>query len=599
MTDTHRTVADLPVTSQPKARPGRRPARLIAVMVVLPVLVAAVVFYLAERYFLSEELEKAQGRLSLYRSTVVSQLERYSYLTYVLARDRFVIENARGGAGEALNQRLAAFAAKSGLDAIYLMDTGGRTIAASNAGTPGSFLDQNYSFRPYFQTALRGEQGQFYGIGSTTGLPGYFFADAVTGPEGSVHGVIAIKLDLTQLEQAWREAGETVFLANSDGVILLSSEPQWRYRTLQSLNEAQRARIRDTRQFGDQPLDPLDWQPTGDNLARLGGVQLLHLTTADLPNGWEVHYFSSTAPVTTRSTLVTAVIVIFAAGFIIMTQIRRTARIGAALRRSEAEEAQLREANDRLAIEIEERRAAERRLARTQDELERASRLAALGQLAASVTHELGQPIAAMRNHLTAAEFSGAARDGFTGRIAGLVDRMESITRQLKFFARTEGDSIGEVDLRAVARAAVTLVEPNLAATGVALEMDLAEGPVTVRGNQFRLEQVLTNLLRNAIDAMAESDTRQLGLSVGSSGDRGWCEVSDTGHGLGGAALSDLQEPFFTTRGSGEGMGLGLAISASIVKEHGGRMSARDRAGGGSVFRVEIPIAEDDSGEAA
>lgn len=589
MTQTHSLPSD---SALQRPRPGPRTARLLVLMVALPLVVAAVVFTLAERYFLSEELEKAQGRLSLYRSTVVSQLERYSYLTYVLARDRMVIATAAGADRDALNDRLGAFAAQSGLDAIYLMDRSGLTISASNAGQPGSFVGQSYSFRPYFQDALRGTQGQFYGIGSTTGLPGYFFADAVTDGQGAVQGVIAIKLGLTQLEQAWRDAGETVFLANSDGVILLSSEPQWRYRTLQSLSADQRARIRETRQFGDQPLEPLNWQPSQSNLASLGGTQLLHLTTDDLPNGWAVHYFSSRAPVTTRSTLVTAAIVIFAAGFIIMTQQRRTARIGAALRRSEAEEAQLREANDRLAIEIEERRAAERRLARTQDELERASRLAALGQLAASVTHELGQPIAAMRNHLTAAEFSGAAQGGFATRISGLVDRMESITRQLKFFARTQGDSIGAVDMRDVARAAVTLVEPNIAAAEVHLDLRLSEAPVDVRGNRFRLEQVLTNLLRNAVDAMADSDRRDLTLSVGADGKTGWCEVSDTGHGLEGAALSDLQEPFFTTRGSGQGMGLGLAISASIVEEHAGKMSARDRPGGGSVFRVEIPLAE-------
>ncbi|MEQ9261336.1 MAG: ATP-binding protein [Roseovarius sp.] len=574
-----------------KARAQNLPRRVLLIALLIPVLVAAGAFRLSEGYFRSEELAKAQGRLSLYRGTVVAQLERFAHLTYVLARDPFVIATAAGGPVEPLDARLAGFADRAGLDAIYLMDTEGLTISASNAGEPGSFVGQTYSFRPYFQQALKGAQGEFYGIGSTTGLPGYFYAEAVRAPGGGeITGVIAIKLSLTPLETQWREAGERVLLANRDGVVLLSSEPEWRYTTLQPLTEAQRDRIRQTRQFGAQPLAPLEWQRQAENGARLMGEEFLHLSTSDLPNGWALHYLSSTEPVSTRSLLVTGGMVIFAGVILILTQQRRTARIGAALRRSEAEEALLREANDRLAVEIEERRAAERRLERTQDELERASRLAALGKLAASVTHELGQPIAAMRNHLTAAEFGGAAREGLTGRIAGLVDRMESITRQLKFFARGEESPIGEVDLRDAVRASVALVEPNLTASETELELDLPERPVMVRGNQFRLEQVLTNLMRNGVDAMGESAERRLVVSAGADAAGGWCEVADTGHGLGGAALEELQEPFYTTRATGHGMGLGLAISASIVEEHGGRMSTRERAGGGTVFRVEIPL---------
>lgn len=588
----------LPLTARAgavPARPRKLSRRVLLVALLIPVLVAVAAFRLAEGYFRSEELDKAQGRLSLYRGTVVSQLERFAHFTYVLARDPYVMATAAGGATGPLNERLAAFAERSGLEAIYLMDTGGHTISASNAGTQASFVGQNYSFRPYFQAALDGAQGQFYGIGSTTGLPGYFFAEAVRAPgSDEITGVIAIKLGLIPLETQWREAGERVFVANRDGVILLSSEPGWRYATLQPLTEAQRARIRETRQFGSQPLDPLDWQRLDGNLARFGGAEHLHLSTSELPNGWALHYFSSTEPVSTRSWLVTGGMVIFAAVLLILTQQRRTARIGAALRRSEAEEALLREANDRLAVEIEERRAAERRLERTQDELERASRLAALGQLAASVTHELGQPIAAMRNHLTAAELGGDAKAGLTARMAGLVDRMESITRQLKFFAKGEDSSIGEVDLRDVVRASLALVEPNIDATQTRLELSLPDAPVPVRGNQFRLEQVLTNLLRNAVDAMSDSEERHLAVTVGAQGAWGWCEVADTGHGLGGARLEDLQEPFYTTRPTGQGMGLGLAISASIVREHDGEISTRERQGGGTVFRVDIPLADEE-----
>ena len=566
--------------------------RVLLLYGLVPIAVAAGIFMLSHSYFRSEELSRAQGRLSLFRSTVVAELERFSHLTFVLARDPYVIATAMGGQTDRLNDRLAAFTDQAGLDAIYLMTPDGETISASNAGTAMSFVGQNYGFRPYFRDAVAGRKGRFYGIGTTTGLPGYFIADPVTAEDGRVVGVIAIKLDLTRLEEAWRAAGESVFLANEDGVVLLASNQAWRYSTLQHLTPDQRQRIRAARQFSNQQLSPLDWRPAGDRRAVIGGNALIHLTTGALPHDWVLHYFASEEPVITRSWLVTGAAVILAAILIIFTQIRRTARIGAALRRSEAEEADLRRANEQLAVEIDERRAAERRLQRTQDELARASRLAALGELAASVTHELGQPIAAMRNHLAAAEMSGQAGPALTGRIGGLVERMEGITRQLKFFARTEGEAIQEVDLCAAMRASLSLVAPNIETTGTRLTRAFPGTPVIVRGNQLRIEQVMTNLLRNAIDAMEDGDDRRLGVTIGVEDGTGWFEVADSGHGLGDATLSDLQEPFVTSRESGRGMGLGLAISAGIVREHHGRMSARNRPEGGAVFRVEIPMPE-------
>ena len=322
----------------------------------------------------------------------------------------------------------------------------------------------------------------------------------------------------------------------------------------------------------------------------IDGAKRIHLSASVPQHDWKLHYFADDSAAVTRSWLVTGMVMILAGAGFMVSQVRRTQRLGAALRRSEAEEAQLRLANDRLAIEIEDRRTAERRLKRTQDELERASRLAALGQLAASVTHELGQPIAAMRNHLAAAEIADQPAQKVIPRIAGIVDRMEGITRQLKFFARTDQEVFREVDLRDVVKAALSLLTPNIEATGVTVDIREPAGPILVRGNQLRLEQVMTNILRNAVDALEDSDERLLHLRMGLSGNAGWVEVRDTGHGLGQASLSDLQEPFVTTRESGRGMGLGLAISANIVKEHHGRISARNAEGRGAVFRVEIPV---------
>lgn len=558
---------------------------------VLILVMTAAVWFASYRYFQSEELQRAEGRLSLYRSTVLAEVERFEHLTQVLSVDPFVIAALDGEPDARVNARLMDFAEAAGLDAIFLMNPDGLTTAASNARTPDTFVGQTYGFRPYFQSALAGDRGRFYGIGATTGLPGYFIADPVRDGQGEIIGVVAIKLNLLPFEDSWRDAGEEVMLADAQGVVLLASDPAWRYRTLGPLTEDERALIRGARQFTGQPLDQLDWLTDRDRVT-IAGQERLHVATDDLPFGWQLHYMASDEVVATRASLAAGAVLVLAALGLIVAQLQRGRRLGAALRRSEAEEAVLRQANERLATEIEDRRRAERRLRETKEELERASRLAALGQLAASVTHELGQPIAAMRNHLTAHEITSGDRDSKLTRFLGdLVDRMEGITRQLKFFARSDTEPFEEVDLRDCVAAVVELIRPSADVAEVVIDYEDPTNPVLARGSRLRLEQVLTNLFRNGIDAMEDASDRRLTVRLGATESDVWVEVTDEGHGLGETSVAQLSEPFYTTRESGQGMGLGLAISTGILADHGGHLDARDGPRCGTVFRMVLPSA--------
>ncbi|MEX0286843.1 MAG: ATP-binding protein [Paracoccaceae bacterium] len=550
---------------------------------------SAAVFWASYSYFQAQEVAKASARLSLFRSTVEAELKRFSHLPFVLARDPVLIDTIRTGDTRPLNTRLSAFADRAGIDAIYLMDRQGLTLAASNAGTEDSFVGQNYGFRPYFQTALAGQLGEFYGIGATTGIPGYFFAEPVRDANGNIVGVVAIKIDLNRLQNSWHAAGERIILANSDGVSLLASDPGWRFRTLEALSEDQRQRIAKARQFGREPLDLLAWRvDPGAGTAVIGGERFLYLHTDALPNGWQLHFFAPDDQARTQAWLTAGTLLILSALAFIVVGVQRFQRIGAALKQSEDEEAQLRAANTRLAVEIEERRAAEARLQKTQAELERAGRLAALGQLASSVTHELGQPIAAMRNHLAAAEMqNGQSR--LTEKLQALADRMEGITRQLKFFSRKGRDNFERFDLRDGVREAVELVEPNVSTAEVTLTVNLPDAPVTVNANRLRIEQVLTNLLRNALDATEGTEDPSVSLTLAETPDGLHIAVADNGHGLGDHTLDELKEPFATTRESGQGMGLGLTISAGIIADHDGEMTADSPKDGGTVFHIRLP----------
>jgi len=549
---------------------------------------ALAVFWASFYFFRGEELDQARARLSLYRSTVEAELQRFSHLPYVLAQDPFVIQTAQGGSTAALNTRLGSFAAQAGIDAIYLMDTNGLTIAASNAGTQASFVGQAYGYRPYFRTAAAGGQGAFYGIGATTGIPGYFFANPVFSATGDIVGVIAIKIDLSELQDSWQDAGERVILTNADGVALLASSPAWRYRTLRPLSTTQRKDIATARQFGNEPLEPLSWSVKSRSAATLDGETYLYLRSDGFPDGWSLHYFATEGQARASAWLVTSALILIGGFAFIVFQVQRTRQIRSALARSEQEEAALRAANARLAVEIDERRAAEQSLQKTQAELERAGRLAALGQLASSVTHELGQPIAAMRNQITAAEIT-AAPTILTHKLHQLVDRMEGITRQLKFFSRKGRDQFETFDLADAMRATLDLMAPNIERDDVDIHVVSPATPVLLHANRLRMEQVMTNLIRNAMDAMAGRDIRRIDIRIGADETHVWFQVSDTGHGLDGQTLGDLREPFATTRESGQGMGLGLTISAGIVDDHGGEMTAKPAPGGGAVFCATFP----------
>lgn len=549
--------------------------------------------------FRQAALVEAADRGRLYQSTLTSALERYQYLPAVLAQDPVFIDALSGAPPERANLRLESFASQAQVEAIYLMDRNGLTLAASNHALAQSFVGQSYDFRPYFRAALKGARGEFFAIGATTSVPGYFIAAPVRDATGEILGVIALKVDLSGLERTWAEAGESVFITNPDGVVLLSSDDANRYRTTRPLSAERRAEVAQERQFGAEPLQPLDWTVQDETTVTLGQQRYLH-TELDIPLlGWTMHYLSDEWQVRERAwfAMISAaiVVVIVLAGTLYL----RARRIHAALRLSQSDRRKLRAVNLRLGQEIEERRTAERQLRNAQTELGRKSRLAALGQLAASVTHELGQPISAMRNYLAAAQIQGGdvTPDTLT-RLEGISRRMEAITGQLRFFASPGRTEMEPVDLRNVVAQAMELVAHNVAALKISANVTLPDNPVIVAGSSQRLEQVVVNLLKNAVDALRESPDKCLSVTLEKKQKRAILGIQDSGAGLQGQSLEQILEPFHSTRASGEGMGLGLAISSAIVKEHDGKLGVESIPEGGTLFTLDLPLTADKEPEA-
>lgn len=572
--------------------PGNIPFALIAAVAAFAILLASA-FFLAERLALSGETRRAADRISLYRTTLVSALEEHQHLPFILARDPLVIAAAEGTMSAELNTRLESFTNEAGVDAIYLMTTDGMTIAASNWSENQTFIGNNYGFRPYFKSALSGRRGLFFAIGATTQEPGFFVAEPVYANAGQIAGVIALKVDLTPLTLAWREGGETLLVSDARGIAILASNPGWTYRSLTPLSASAREEIAAERQFGDEPLEPLDFIEETDGV-RVDGVHYLQ-TVSDVGHlDLNLHYLTPYNRINQQAwqaVLVAAAALLLASVAVLLV---RTQRIRTALFASQEDRRGLQVLNRKLADEIEERKTAERRLERAQKELQQVSKMAALGQLSASVTHELGQPIAAMKNYLAAAELpesgiGGEARE-LVDQLNGIAVRMENITGQLRFFAQAEPKPLEQFDLRAIVGSVSRLMKSDLEVRHIKCLMDTPDEVVPVFGDMFRIEQVLVNLLRNASDAVAEADQPFITLVLRGRGDVAELSVSDNGSGLTREALAHAEDPFFSTKASGDGMGLGLSISAAILKDHGGQMKYANRPGGGAIFTMILPI---------
>ena len=546
-------------------------------LIAMTTLSIVALFLLSLSYFKSLDQETAQTRLSLYQRSLNDTLKRFQHLPFVLARDEQVIATLEGQSTQLLNHRLASFSDEAELEAIYLMDKTGLVLSSSNFKDQISFVGQNYGFRPYFTKALAGERGNYFGVGATTGRPGFFVSEPVYNKSGEPFGVIAIKLDASELQETWERGGEDVLATDPNGIVVLASNRNWLYGTTKPLTEEQLQHIKNTKQFGGVQFTDIGWTQVAPNNVELGESDFITASAAADHLDWRVQYLLSDGRAYERAFLTT---IVFGSAISILVGIAaytRSKRIEAALLTSQKDRDRLRTANKELET--------------AQQELARKSKLAALGQLSASVVHELGQPISALKNYLAAEEISGESKSkSALPKLAGVVDRMDNITKELRFFTKPGDTALEAVVLVDVINSALELMKHDFKAASIEIQVEQLSPDVAVMANRLRLEQVLVNLLRNSLSSLQEAGQTELKIAVFAQGGNAYIKVADSGIGFGERTLSDLQEPFHTTKASGDGMGLGLSIATAIVKEHGGQMSARNLVSGGSEFAISLPL---------
>ena len=593
----------------PRSRRKRTALLSVFFLVLLAVTLKTVSFWTYNRG-INTLKEQGNARLDLYVNYLQGVLEKYQSLPELLAIDSNLVHALSSPHEkkriETLNRYLETINKVSDTLDTYLMNKDGLTIAASNWQESRPFVGRNFSYRPYFKQAMTGKLGRYFALGVTSSKRGYYFAYPVR-KDGEIIGAVTIKISIDSVEQKWAQQGENILVTDPDGVIFITTYPGWRYKTLEPLNPHVVNRINESKRYPETTFDPVVDEVLNGN----DSTQFLTIykKSSDEPiravkqsrfmpqAGWNVHILTDIVDVKTKvfminlivtaSFLVTYILTLLFVQRHYRLQELATIEENTKTALKEANEQlesrvvarthELTEANELLVKEVIERKETEIKLKRTRKELIHAAKLAVLGQMSAGINHELNQPLAAIRSYtdngrqfLKKGRYEEAMWN--MAQIAELTERMAQIGVQLKLFSKKSSGQIVTVPLHGVVDGAMEILKPAFKKAGVSITISIEPADLIIRGNNVLLQQVLVNLLSNAMHAMESQYTKEIILTCSIQKDRVLIAVEDTGTGITEKHLKNIFDPFYTTKKSGQGLGLGLTISDRIVRDFGGKI---------------------------
>lgn len=582
-----------------------------------------------------DELHRTlDSRAELYAASIGGALNKYEFLPLAVAQSDAVAQLLEQPSAERvtqINDYLVDMNRRAGAFAVYVLDDKGTTLASSNWQDRSSYVGVNYGFRPYFKNAIAGGIGRFYGIGFSTFEAGYFISQPVQR-DGRIIGIVAAKVNLDWIEQSWRTpgAGEQIWVKDANGVIILATTPAFKFKTLAPLSPAAKNDISAQRQFLQEnlPILPhkvlrqfadgasvmtLERQQSGDTPALSGSADkadYLAVNRALGPLQWQITVLAELDQVNeaARNAAMAAALGWALLLLALMYARQRRRRIADKLNaqqtlarayeqleiKVEQRTADLVHANGRLQAEVAERERAEQTLRYAQAELVQSGKLAAIGQMAAGVTHELNQPLAALQTFSDNAKVflaRGQIDDALDNlsTISDLVKRLGYVTSQLKGFARRSDDARKPVSVRQAFAQTMLQIRTRKHSQRLTLHESWQEDDIIVLCNAIGLEQVFTNLITNAMDAVPESEPVQIWFQVRREGSLAVLHITDNGPGIPLASLDKIFDPFYTTKE--HGLGLGLSISAGILRAAGSALAVRNRSaqeGGGAQFTITL-----------
>ncbi|NOX40591.1 MAG: sensor histidine kinase [Alphaproteobacteria bacterium] len=542
---------------------------------------------------------RGQGDLALAVDRLSAQMRRYRELAVLLSDHPSLMVLLKGGDDpEMVAAILQQKADQTGSLEIRLLARDGTVLASAGQGGNGAGAAPAYL--PAFLRAMNGALGAAHYVNSASRRVFTFAAPMFDGG-GPAVGAVLVTVDLSEIEWNWPSDPFAVFFTDANGVVYVTSRSELVLASYNGQTGRQFPHIRRRNLQGHEL-----WRT---NAERYLPREAIHLTRPMPVIGMTGEILIDTAPARRIANLQAAVAgaLVLAMGLMLFLAGERRRALSARLELEAAANAalearvaartrQLSESNTALRLEVGEREDAQNALYKAQAELVRAGKLSALGQMSAGISHELNQPLMAIRSFAENAEAFLArgerkVAEENLSRISDLARRMGRIIQNLRAFARQERVDFSDVDLVGVVDAVLELSQKRLSDSGITLRWKRPDQPVMVQGGEVRLQQVLANLVSNAADAMDDSPKKRLRISITATKHKVRLTVADTGPGIDDP--DKIFDPFYTTKtvGKSEGMGLGLSISYGLVQSFGGNIRGRNRSGGGAEFTVELAAA--------
>jgi len=550
-----------------------------------------------------QEADRAAAQMAAsHAGLLASEMQKFRLLPTVLSeypQARAALQQPRGDAARALNGKLEVLAQRTGA-VIYLLERNGITVSASNWRNPDSFVGQNFGFRPYFRDAMRNDHAELFALGSVSRRAGMFIARSISGDEGPL-GVIVVKVEFDKLEAEWRRQPGVTFVTDRHGVIIITSRDDWRFHTVAALDAPARAEISRALQFGRMPLTLLGVGRNRAGDTNIDDTAMREATIASAIDGGSLHYLEPLAPALAAArsnaraiTLGTGLVAALVVALLMHSWVRRLARDDA-WRVLEAEvavrTAELSDSNAKLRAETQQRRVADEQLRHAQEELARANRLSSLGQITAGVAHEINQPLASIRT--IAENASLFLKRGNLSRVVkslddvvGMTDRIGTITAELRGFASRGRPELSPIPVDQAVGGSLLMLADRFRSGSVRLLRRGETAGILVVAERVRLEQIVVNLLQNALDAIEHVASPTIEIRVTASADSVEITISDNGPGIDPALLGNAFTPFVTSKPCG--LGLGLGIARDIAREFGGRLEYAPSSLGGAAFMVQL-----------
>jgi len=555
---------------------------LFSLSVLFVVLLVATNSFFTSKY-LNDIKQEGEIRLTQNERNIVSELQKNSVIPQFLVRDQSIWNALLSNNFSSLPQMFFEFIDEISIESITLMDRTGQIVAVAGKEN----LNVNSSNKIIFNTAISTNDTVMNIIEKDENEFGFFYSRKIENDQ-RVLGVLSIEVDLKKFENSWKSAGERIFISNGEGKIVLATEPTWKGLSDDLAWKNQNSKNIIKRGYSVAK----GWVDSNESDQYFNDSSFVRFNKNIPILNWKISSFENYSGVRERVNTILALEILIFLLLLVLSLYSLNRKKILRLNLFEEETIKLRELNKKLETEMEQRKRVEKNLLAVEQTLEQHSKLAALGEMSAAISHELNQPLAAMKTYLAGASLllkRNRPQETVAAlmRIDGLIHRMGEITKQLKSFARKNTESFVPLNFNDAILEAMSIMEPQLKQSGIKIDTNIPSEPVLIVGDQQRLEQVIINLIRNAIDALDDTELPSITISLYKNNSVRF-SIRDNGKGINN--LEKLFEPFQTSKDPGKGLGLGLAISSNIISELGGSLSGENLTPTGAEFTIKLPL---------